>query len=54
MRAALALCHQMGRFLFEARPDICPEGFLAQTEIELWGLYYERLEQVRGQHRRRK
>lgn len=35
------MADQKGRFLFEIRPDIFPEGFLCQDEIALWGLYYE-------------
>ena len=31
------------RFLFEIRPDIFPEGYLTETEIELWGIYLESL-----------
>jgi len=30
-----------GRFIFEARPDIFPEGYLTEVETELWGLFYE-------------
>jgi len=37
-----------GRFLYEVRPDLFPEGFLTDTEIELWGLHYE------DQNRRRR
>jgi hypothetical protein len=42
VRAALALCHTRGKFLFEARPDLFPD-FLTTTELELWGLFYEDL-----------
>lgn len=35
------LCAERGRFLFEARPDIFTEGFLTDTEIGVWGAYYE-------------
>ncbi|GAH39006.1 unnamed protein product, partial [marine sediment metagenome] len=31
-----------GRFLFELRPDIFPQGYFTTTEAELWGKYYER------------
>ena len=41
MRTSLALCHLRGRFLYEARPDIFPEGFLTNAEIELWERFYE-------------
>jgi hypothetical protein len=30
-----------GRFLFEIRPDVFPEGWLTDVELKLWGLYYE-------------
>ncbi len=41
VRASLALCHARGRFLFEVRPDVFPEGYLTDTEIELWARYLE-------------
>lgn len=41
MRSALALCDRMGRFLFEARPDLLPEGYLTETETLLWGRFFE-------------
>ena len=47
MKASLALCYARGRFLYEVRPDIFPEGYLTDTEIELWGNYYDELEQTR-------
>lgn len=34
------LCAEMGRFLFEARPDLFPEGYLTDIEMGLWGEYY--------------
>jgi hypothetical protein len=37
------LCAQGGRFLFEARPDVFPEGYLTDCELELWGFYYQEL-----------
>ena len=37
------LCAVRGRFLFEARPDIFPEGYLTGCEIELWALYHGEL-----------
>jgi hypothetical protein len=30
-----------GRFLYEIRPDVFPEGWLTDVELTLWGLYYE-------------
>jgi hypothetical protein len=29
-----------GRFLFEVRPDIIPEGYLTDVECALWSRYY--------------
>lgn len=41
------LCHQRGRFLFEVRPDLFPQGFLTPVEAELWGLFYADLDASR-------
>jgi hypothetical protein len=30
-------------YLYEARPDIVPYGFVSDLEMELWELYYEEL-----------
>jgi hypothetical protein len=35
------LCDLRGGYLFEIRPDVFPDGFLTDDEIELWGRYYE-------------
>ena len=43
VQSSLAICHERKRFLFEARPDIIPEGFQTATELGLWALYYEDL-----------
>ena len=37
----MALCSERGRFLFEVRPDVFPEGQLAEQETALWGRWYE-------------
>lgn len=37
----MALAKERGRFLYEVRPDLFPEGFLTDTETELWVLFYE-------------
>ena len=29
--------------MYQARPDLFPEGYLTQTELELWGLFYDDL-----------
>ncbi|WP_319521668.1 hypothetical protein [uncultured Desulfosarcina sp.] len=46
MREALALCSRgLGgqRFLFEVLPDVFPQGFLTDTELILWGRFYDEL-----------
>ena len=35
------LCEMRGRFLYEARPDLFPEGYLTDDEIGLWARHYE-------------
>jgi hypothetical protein len=46
VRCALHLADRGGRFLFELRPDLFPEGMLTPLEEILWGLFYqERAEQ---------
>lgn len=39
VRASLALCNKTGRFLFEVRPDLFPQGYLTDLELEMWGEY---------------
>lgn len=34
--------------MYQTRPDLFPQGFLTDLEIELWGLYLEGLEQKHG------
>jgi len=41
VRSCLALGYARGRFLYELRPDIFPQGYLTTTEIELWDKYYK-------------
>ncbi|MCK9324589.1 MAG: hypothetical protein M0P69_03750 [Bacteroidales bacterium] len=43
VKASLALCNKNGRFLFEVRPDIFPEGYLTDLELEMWGDYLKEL-----------
>ncbi len=38
---ALEICDRKGRFLFEVRPDLFPQGQLTTVECRLWGMYYE-------------
>jgi hypothetical protein len=46
------LAGEWGKPLFEIRPDLFPEGFLTDAEMEIWALYYDekskRLEATRG------
>lgn len=35
------LCARHGKFLYEARPDLFPQGFLTDVERDIWGLYFE-------------
>jgi hypothetical protein len=37
---AMTLCDMKGRFLFEVRPDLFPQGQLTAVECALWGNYY--------------
>lgn len=48
VQSALMLCDMRGRFLFEARPDLFPQGRLTVEEMALWSMYYEE------KHRERK
>jgi len=43
----LSLCYERKRFLYEARPDLFPAGYLTNTEMELWGMYYDHIEKKR-------
>lgn len=38
----LAMGRANRKFLFEIRPDVFPQGFLTDTEIELWGRFLTR------------
>lgn len=31
-----------GGYLFEARPDVIPQGYLTDEEMALWSAYYAR------------
>lgn len=48
------LCHSRGRFLFDILPDYFPEGFLTDTEIELWEMHHEDFNRRMEAHRRRR
>jgi len=47
VQAALALCHQNGKFLYETLPDYFPQGRLTQVEVVLWSRFFEQQEQRR-------
>ena len=44
----MSLAEQRQRFLYEIRPDIFPQGYLTDTELELWGLFYQEKEAERN------
>lgn len=46
----MTLAAERGRFLYEIRPDVCPEGYLADLELSLWGLFYEERDRQRRRH----
>ena len=35
------MADKAGKFLFEIRPDVFPEGYLTEGETALWAKYYE-------------
>jgi hypothetical protein len=35
------MCQNAGKFLYEARPDILPYGYLTPLEMELWEMFYK-------------
>ena len=49
MKLVLTLAHDWKMPLFELKPDWFPEGFLTDTEIALWGNFYEEREANRKQ-----
>ena len=46
----MTLCESRHRFLFEVRPDLFPEGYLTDTEVELWGMFYDEREKRSSKH----
>jgi hypothetical protein len=40
---ALTLADRKGAFLFQAFPDLVPEGYCTHLELELWSLYFEEM-----------
>lgn len=44
----MILAEMRGAFLFQVRPDLFPEGFLTETETELWNYYYDWREKSQG------
>ena len=43
------LCADRGRFLFEARPDLFPEGYLTKCEMAIWSEYYRERNEAQRQ-----
>jgi len=41
VRAALSLCQANHSFLYVVRPDLFPQGFLTELELDLWARHYE-------------
>ena len=37
----MILCDVTKKLMYEARPDLFPQGYLTDIELELWGIYYE-------------
>jgi hypothetical protein len=37
----MVLCDMKGKFLYEVKPSLFPEGELTETEIQLWAMFYE-------------
>jgi hypothetical protein len=37
----MALCEAHHKMLYEARPDVVPEGYVTPVELHLWSKYYE-------------
>jgi hypothetical protein len=44
----MTLASTRGRFLFEIRPDVFPEGYLTSTEIGLWAEFYTHQKAING------
>jgi len=41
VKCSLMLAEKKGRFLFEIRPDLFPQGFLTELETQVWADYFE-------------
>jgi len=50
----MALCYRNHKFLYEARPDIFPEGYLTLEEQLLWDKFYQDLDAARKARKRKK
>lgn len=37
----MMLSEMRGLFLYQTRPDLFPEGWLTNEEMELWSRYYD-------------
>ena len=49
----MSLADARGKMLCELLPHVFPEGYLTDTELALWGLFYEERDRKRQQSRRR-
>jgi len=47
----LALCDLKNKFLFEVMPTYFPEGYLTETEIILWELFYQQKAEIVAKQR---
>ena len=43
----MSLADTRGKMLYELLPHVFPEGYLTDTELALWGLFYEERERKR-------
>lgn len=50
----MALCSERGRFLFEVRPDLFPQGMLTDMETALWARWYAERETRQQQQQNQK
>lgn len=46
----MMLADKRGRFMYEIRPDLFPEGWLTDVELNLWDLYAEERNRNRAHH----
>lgn len=44
VRASMTLCNINHSFLYQARPDLMPYGFLSDLELMLWAEFFDNQE----------